>query len=537
MNADPLVTVVIATYNWSSVLRHAIQSVLWQTFQDWELLVIGDACTDDSEQVAASFGDPRIQWHNLPENTGSQAGPNNKGITLARGRYIAYLGHDDLWYFDHLELLTGAMQETSCDLAFTITEALPPPPQSMAYLWGLSPTGTYDYGVVAPPSSWMHRTSLAQETGFWRDPRSIRAPLDVDFLFRVHEAGKHIHIVHALTVFKFPASMRKGSYTERPSHEQADYAQRIRHDPNLRYHELMRIVSHPWYVERLFKREYRLADKSGHGAMGEYARELRGLPLLKPQDGPAPEPEAPLPLNVSLLKLLNHREDIGPLADRIRLFTASELPADGLFIGTGWYHIEQDAWGQFYRWAPDGVEIVLSRLTGQRRYLAMDVAPGPGVGYAPFKLEVLNEAGTVVACVSVGGRGMIEIELPVQAGDGHVFRLRAVDGGRLIETDARIMNFAVYRLGWVEPTTLQARKDQADLYAMRAEYEVLKRTNAETRHTLETTETALAKSHEELQQINGAMAQLLRFRQSSLRYWLLRVRTSPKLRRLLRLPE
>jgi hypothetical protein len=101
------------------------------------------------------------------------------------------------------------------------------------------------------------------------------------------------------------------------------------------------------------------------------------------------------------------------------------------------------------------------------------------------------------------------------------------------------MNFAVYRLGWVEPMTLQARKDQADLHTAHAENEALKRTSAETRHALElaleTTEAALAKSRDELQQINGAMAQLLRFRQSSLRYWLLRVRTSPKLRRLFRL--
>src|SRR5437762_4733085 len=104
-SASPQISVIIATYNRSNVLRYAIQSVLWQIFQDFEILVIGDGCTDDSAQVVASFAEPRIRWHNLPQNSGSQSMPNNTGLEMARGTYIAYLGHDDLWYPTHLELL------------------------------------------------------------------------------------------------------------------------------------------------------------------------------------------------------------------------------------------------------------------------------------------------------------------------------------------------------------------------------------------------------------------------------------------------
>ncbi len=112
---EPLVTVIIATYNWSSVLRHAVRSVLWQTYENFELLVIGDGCTDDSEEVVASFGDPRVRWINLPENVGSQSGPNNRGLELARGEYIAYQGHDDVWHPKHLATLWRA----SCEPAPT----------------------------------------------------------------------------------------------------------------------------------------------------------------------------------------------------------------------------------------------------------------------------------------------------------------------------------------------------------------------------------------------------------------------------------
>ena len=93
----PRVTIILPTYNWSSVLRHAIASVLRQTFADFELLVIGDGCTDDSAQVVAEAADPRVRWIALPENSGHQSGPNNIGLSEARGEIIAYHGHDDLW--------------------------------------------------------------------------------------------------------------------------------------------------------------------------------------------------------------------------------------------------------------------------------------------------------------------------------------------------------------------------------------------------------------------------------------------------------
>ncbi len=108
--AEPIVSVIIPTYNWSSVLRFAVGSVLWQSERNLELLVMGDACTDDSEEVVRSFGDSRVHWHNLPRNFGSQSGPNNAGLELARGRFVAYLGHDDIWRPDHLATLLAATE-------------------------------------------------------------------------------------------------------------------------------------------------------------------------------------------------------------------------------------------------------------------------------------------------------------------------------------------------------------------------------------------------------------------------------------------
>ena len=84
-SATPRVTVIMATWNWCEVLPFSIGSALLQTFGDFELLVVGDGCTDQSERVVAAVGDPRVRWINLPRNTGHQSAPN-EGLRQARGQ-------------------------------------------------------------------------------------------------------------------------------------------------------------------------------------------------------------------------------------------------------------------------------------------------------------------------------------------------------------------------------------------------------------------------------------------------------------------
>src|ERR1051325_532994 len=160
---SPAVTVIIPTYNWSSVLPHSIGSVLRQTFTDFELLVVGDGCTDDSESVVNRIGDPRVRWMNLPANTGHQSGPNNEALRQARGEIIAYLGHDDLWLPHHLEVLTGGIQAGG-DVAYGVME-LVNPDGSYAPGWPLAP---YKPGMWIPPTGFVHRRSVSEKIGGWR---------------------------------------------------------------------------------------------------------------------------------------------------------------------------------------------------------------------------------------------------------------------------------------------------------------------------------------------------------------------------------
>ncbi|HJW92020.1 MAG TPA: glycosyltransferase family A protein [Thermoanaerobaculia bacterium] len=214
------VTVVIPTYNWSSVLPYSIGSVLHQTFLDFELLVVGDGCTDDSEQVVASIGDPRVRWINLPENTRHQSGPNNEGLRQAQGEIIAYLGHDDLWLPHHLESHMRALDANGADLAYSLCLLVaadgsffvaPPRPRS---------------GSFSPPSAMTHRRAVTESLGDWRHFDG-REPPDVELWRRAQNAGRTFAFAQRLTAIKFPAAWRRDVYQQRPSHQQAGWFGRV----------------------------------------------------------------------------------------------------------------------------------------------------------------------------------------------------------------------------------------------------------------------------------------------------------------------
>jgi len=226
-NSEPLVSIIIATYNWSSVLRLAIHSVLWQTHQDFEILVVGDGCTDDSEAVVQSFGDARIRWHNLSSNSGHQTAPNNAGLRLARGRYIAYLGHDDIWHPDHLRTLVAAIIRGKADFASSLVEMIGPLGSNYREVAGIHPSGGYRGAKGLPVSGVLHRRDVVSRIGEWKDYREVWRNPDVDFEYRGVEAGMKFVSTGELTVFKFNSAMRKNCYIEKPFHEQLDCVRRI----------------------------------------------------------------------------------------------------------------------------------------------------------------------------------------------------------------------------------------------------------------------------------------------------------------------
>jgi glycosyltransferase involved in cell wall biosynthesis len=220
----PRVTVIIPTYNWGTVLPFSIGSVLDQTFRDFELLVVGDGCTDDSAEVVAGIGDPRVRWIDAPR-TGHQSGPNNEGLRQARGALVAYLGHDDLWLPHHLASAVHAIEQ-GADVTNSIV-LMVSPQGGTGVMVPLAP------GERIPPSAVVHRRRMTESLGGWRDYRELSIDPETDLWRRAHAAGFRFAVVPRLGVVKFPAGHRRDVYRTRPCHEQAAWLARIRTEPDL----------------------------------------------------------------------------------------------------------------------------------------------------------------------------------------------------------------------------------------------------------------------------------------------------------------
>jgi glycosyltransferase involved in cell wall biosynthesis len=98
LKEPPLISIVMTTYNRADMVDGAIKSVLSQTYDKWELLILDDASTDDTKSVVAQHAkkDPRIIYLPAPENLGITKN-RNRAFPLATGEYIAVLDSDDLW--------------------------------------------------------------------------------------------------------------------------------------------------------------------------------------------------------------------------------------------------------------------------------------------------------------------------------------------------------------------------------------------------------------------------------------------------------
>jgi len=99
----PIVSVIMSTYNRCEYLKEAIDSILSQTFEKFEFIILNDGSTDDTRNIILSYDDARIRFHDFHENLGYTF-RLNQAISLAQGKYIARMDSDDLSCADRLEL-------------------------------------------------------------------------------------------------------------------------------------------------------------------------------------------------------------------------------------------------------------------------------------------------------------------------------------------------------------------------------------------------------------------------------------------------
>lgn len=408
----PHFSVVIAAFNAARWITPTIRSALDQTYRDFELIVVGDGCTDDTGDVLAlNFGDS-VRWRNLDRNSGGQSAPNNEGIRLARGTHIAYLGHDDIWSPRHLEQLAAVIRADDPD--FAVSGALYHGPPGSCYY---QTTGIFDDPSAPeteffPPSSFAHRRAVVDRIGLWRDPNELRAPADCEFLLRAVEHRCTFASTGNITVHKFAAGHRYLSYRFPSDLEQRRLLERLgEEDGEARIlDEIRRAIANGAEHSSV-----RYLDFARFRA-GELFRRNRGNKGL----------ETPPPVSI----------------DRQRW-----LPVESSAAGLDWYELEERPLIGPFRWSgpnPNPRYLINVRLRGKARLRVHIVAFAADDLATSLKLDIDERDAPFGITRNPTGGYVLSLEPVVGPVDGGVvLRFRLPRGIRLLNAPHRRAGLAL----------------------------------------------------------------------------------------------
>ena len=206
---QPQVSIITSTYNRSGLLRRAIDSVRAQRgVEDWEMCIVGDCTPDDSAEVVASYGDPRLRFHNLAEKSPPRAHgaiAKNWGVfRMARAPLIAYLDDDDEYAPDFLRTMLGAVDAHPEGRAFycrclyrdktTGRRIFGNPFQGYLHRWNREKLLRYNFINTA---NVIHQKSLIEEVGGWNPDDYFD---DYDLWKRMSEKCDFVYVNRALVV-------------------------------------------------------------------------------------------------------------------------------------------------------------------------------------------------------------------------------------------------------------------------------------------------------------------------------------------------
>lgn len=118
-----LISIITPTYNCAKFIGKTIESVLNQTYQNWEMIIVDDASKDNTEEVVSTYKDERIKYIKLEENGGA-AKARNRAMEEAKGNYMAFVDSDDLWKSDKLEKQIKYMKENNYNFCCTAYEQI-----------------------------------------------------------------------------------------------------------------------------------------------------------------------------------------------------------------------------------------------------------------------------------------------------------------------------------------------------------------------------------------------------------------------------
>jgi len=212
-----VISVYCPTYNRAEILKdRALPSVLAQTYKNFEFIIMGDCCTDNTEDIVNSYHDPRVRYYNLESREGRKPpeyadwtaeekamywwlmGPTwaaNAALDLCRGEWIARIDDDDMWFPSHLEDLLLFAENGDYDFVSSAYERVEKS--------GITVIEQGDFGAGGT-QTWLYKA----EIGLRYNPDSWRKEWnknnDIDFVQRIYEGGWKMGYLPEVTALIVP---------------------------------------------------------------------------------------------------------------------------------------------------------------------------------------------------------------------------------------------------------------------------------------------------------------------------------------------
>ncbi len=212
VNSSPRFSILIPTHNQPRLLTLAIESVLLQTFTDFEILIVADGCADDTADRVRAIGDPRIRLFDLPKALGFGYANRNVALKDARGELIAFLAHDDLYAPHHLETMSRVFADPEVHWAYSRPITVESDGAYHPSSFNLNIPGSLESFLkreaCIPACTVVYRRTCHERFGFW-DGRIERAG-DREIWARYIEGvgAERIRFVPRPTTFHFRAPWR-----------------------------------------------------------------------------------------------------------------------------------------------------------------------------------------------------------------------------------------------------------------------------------------------------------------------------------------
>lgn len=167
-----MISIIIPTYNRENLITRSAESVLAQTYEDLELIIVDDGSTDNTQSIVKSIADSRVNYVKLPQGKGAPAA-RNYGVSIAKGEYVAFQDSDDIWIREKLDTQLEFLQRFDADVVACAYTDLTG--SKLSYWDAFSGPGQVLFLDLFPGNIISTQTILGKKECF------LNCPFDVDF--------------------------------------------------------------------------------------------------------------------------------------------------------------------------------------------------------------------------------------------------------------------------------------------------------------------------------------------------------------------